>query len=53
MAVVCSNSRLTIVFKPNAGPKHRGIKPGQRKELLANARNTAQETIEKAKQAVK
>lgn len=37
----------------NSGTKHRGLKPGQRKELMAAAKEKAQEAQQGIKKAVK
>ena len=38
---------------PNSGTKHRGLKPGQRKELMAAAKDSAQKGIKEAQQGIK
>lgn len=37
----------------NSGTKHRGLKPGQRKELMASAKEAAQKATKGIKEAVK
>ena len=41
------------LLPPSAGTKHRGLKPAQRKELLASAREEANKAVEAAKKVVK
>ena len=44
---------LEAVVPVNSGTKHRGLKPGQRKELMAAAKDKAQQAQQGIKKAVK
>ena len=44
---------VIMPFCAIAGTKHRGLKPGQRKELMANAKAQAQKAAQGVKEAVK
>ena len=41
------------IAHPFAGTKHRGLKPGQRKDLMASAREEADKAVQAAKKATK
>lgn len=44
---------LEAVVPVKSGTKHRGLKPGQRKELMAAAKDNAQKAQQGVKKAVK
>ena len=53
MGLSASNGMLEDVMSVNSGTKHRGLKPGQRKELMAAAKDNAQKAQQGVKKAVK
>ena len=52
MHVLCPQQCMTPTTD-RSGTKHRGLKPGQRKELLASAKEKANELQKGVKDAVK